>query len=382
MQLAALLRLMIKPLTSLRFLFAFMVFGWHCPFYTNPESIGYKISRQLWGNGYVGVSFFFILSGFILSLNYANYLRDEGISRRDFWLMRFARIYPLYLLTLLVEIPFTMHEYHADASVWWARLLTCAGMMQSWVPIEGWVTAFNMPSWSLSTEAFFYAIFPLLVLRIRGVRSSVLLSLGITALVLTGMLVLPSSMHKLVFYYNPLGRLGEFILGILLYRVYEVYSTKQWTYQYATFLEVASVVTFLIFYCFHWYVPAVFRISVYYWGPMTLLLYVFARSSGGLSRALGAPLMVLLGEASFAFYMIHYRTGGLLKIANRRFLHIDQASLLYFLLYFLGTLGTAIAVYLFFERPVNQYLRRKLLSVPRIAAFPLGHPNRAKCSPR
>lgn len=356
---------MIRPLTSQRFLFALMVFGWHCPFYTDPDSIGFKISKALWANGYVGVSFFFILSGFILSLNYADYFLEKGISKRDFWIMRFARIYPLYLVTLLVEIPFTMHEYHADAGIWWAKLLTCGVMLQSWVPDEHWVCAFNIPSWSISTEAFFYAVFPLLAVRLKGVRRGVLVSAIVLLSLLVAMFLLPSAWHKVAFYYNPIGRLGEFVLGIVLFRIYQLYRAKQWTYRQATLLEVTSVAAFIVFYSFHEQVPPVYRLSVYYWPSMVFLLYIFARSEGALSKGLSAPALVLLGEVSFAFYMIHYRVGGMLKIANYRFMHIEQASLAYFLIYFLATLVASVALHFLFERPANQYLRRRLLSAPK-----------------
>lgn len=155
---------MIRPLTSLRFLFAFMVFCCHCPFYTTPNTPGFWLQWHVMNEGYIGVSFFFILSGFILSLNYAKPFEARTITAREFWQLRFARIYPLYLLMLLVEIPFTMHEFHRSAGIWWAKLFTCGFMMQSWVPDMSWIAAFNTPSWSISAEAFFYAMFPLLVI--------------------------------------------------------------------------------------------------------------------------------------------------------------------------------------------------------------------------
>jgi peptidoglycan/LPS O-acetylase OafA/YrhL len=357
---------MIRPLTSLRFVFAFMVLCAHSPFYTDSRTFGYKLSALVMSEGFIGVSFFFILSGFILSLNYADAFRDESVSKRDFWIMRFARIYPLYLLTLLIEIPFTMHEYHAHAGIWWGRLATCAVMLQSWVPDIQWTAAFNMPSWSLSVEAFFYALFPLLIIRIRKVRTGVLLSAAAMLILLTGMYFTPPSWYKVIFYNNPLGRLGEFVLGIALYRYYEAHRSKSWTYRYATRMELGAIVIFLLFFVFHLWVPHVLRFSVYYWVPMVFLLYVFSRSSGAVSRLLSRRLFVLAGEASFAFYMIHYRVGGMLSIANRR-LHIDQASLLYFLLYFGITLVGSVAVYLLFERPANRYLRQKLLPKRRLA---------------
>jgi peptidoglycan/LPS O-acetylase OafA/YrhL len=351
---------MIRPLTSLRFLFAFMVFCCHCPFYTDPDTFAYKLSHHVMSEGYIGVSFFFILSGFILSLNYADSFEKEKVSAKEFWILRFARIYPLYLATLLIEIPFTFHEYLASAATWWGRFAACFFMVQSWVPDIRWAAAFNTPSWSISAEAFFYALFPLLIIRIRHLRPAVIVSLCFIVVLSVCMWFTPPQWQKALYYNNPLGRLGEFVLGIALYRFYEM-RRAVWSFSYATRMELAAVLLFVLFFSLHSFIPKVFRFSIYYWPPMVFLLYVFARSAGALSKALSVPAFVLLGEASFAFYMIHYRVGGLLKIANSRFLHIDQANLLYFLLYFLTTLTGSIAVYFLFERSANRYLRRRLL---------------------
>lgn len=87
---------MIDTLTSLRFIFALMVFGAHC--YVIDDFFDAHFFKE----GFVGVSFFFVLSGFILSYNYREKLLERRISRRTFWVARIARIYPLHWLTLFV----------------------------------------------------------------------------------------------------------------------------------------------------------------------------------------------------------------------------------------------------------------------------------------
>lgn len=78
---------MIKPLTSLRFIFALMVFAAHC-YVIDPH-----FSHFLYKEGFVGVSFFFVLSGFIIAYNYQRKLVEKEVSRREFWVACFARIY-------------------------------------------------------------------------------------------------------------------------------------------------------------------------------------------------------------------------------------------------------------------------------------------------
>ena len=87
---------MITPLTSLRFIFALMVFGAHC------YVIDSFFDAHFFKEGFVGVSFFFVLSGFIISYNYQRKLQEKQTSWRTFWVARIARVYPLHWLTLFV----------------------------------------------------------------------------------------------------------------------------------------------------------------------------------------------------------------------------------------------------------------------------------------
>ena len=86
---------MINTLTSLRLFFALMVFGAHC------YVVDSTFSTHFYKEGFVGVSFFFILSGFIIAYNYQQKLVERKVSKRQFWVARIARIYPLHIATLL-----------------------------------------------------------------------------------------------------------------------------------------------------------------------------------------------------------------------------------------------------------------------------------------
>ena len=89
---------MINTLTSLRIFFALMVFGAHC--YVIDSSFDAHFFKE----GFVGVSFFFVLSGFIIAYNYQEKLLEKTATKRTFWVARLARIYPLHLLTLLIAV--------------------------------------------------------------------------------------------------------------------------------------------------------------------------------------------------------------------------------------------------------------------------------------
>ena len=128
-------------------------------------------------SGYVGVNFFFVLSGFVLAYAYVEDGRMTTSAGR-FWRARFARIYPMHLVGVLLALPLFVlgstanHvQLAAVAKEGAIQVALSALLVQAWVPAH--VFDLNGPSWSLSCEAFFYALFPLLVrlvgkLRVRG----------------------------------------------------------------------------------------------------------------------------------------------------------------------------------------------------------------------
>src|SRR5438874_6149347 len=158
----------LPALTSLRFFAALHVLLFHVQ--AMGAVFGPVWFRRLSSIGYVGVSFFFVLSGFILVYTYAG----TQLNARDFWRARFARVYPAYLFALLISTPFflfavrhykeinlpfmTFQAMHVKLTVALEMLL-----LQAWVPLAA--LSWNPVGWSLSVEAFFYLLFPLLLFR-------------------------------------------------------------------------------------------------------------------------------------------------------------------------------------------------------------------------
>lgn len=148
---------MIKPLTSLRFVFAFLVFMSHMNLFPHEEP---GFLWHLFYEGYAGVSFFFMLSGFILAYTYQQRLIDGTATVRSFYVARIARIYPLHLLALFVALFFLQFFNHPSPADFF-HLGINTFLLQSFIPGQEFL--FNSVSWSLSDEAFFYALFPLIV---------------------------------------------------------------------------------------------------------------------------------------------------------------------------------------------------------------------------
>src|SRR6267378_2521249 len=230
MDLAA-VRFCLPALTSLRFFAAAHVVIFH--FLAMQIFWGPAWYQKLSSIGYVGVSFFFVLSGFILVYTYAG----RPMILKEFWRVRFARIYPAYAFSLLVTAPwffFAVLTMDIPFFAWAkAHLKLTSGLvvslLQAWVPQAA--LSWNAVAWSLSVEAFFYLLFPffLVFLLRRSQPQLFLIATGswLATLAFSGSYVLRNPDHLIVvdadvlgafwlnaLKFNPLARLPEFLLGM------------------------------------------------------------------------------------------------------------------------------------------------------------------------
>ena len=231
-------RTKLRTLTTLRFLAALHVVLFHM------RVVGILAGGPWWYQnfasiGYIGVNCFFVLSGFILVYTYAG----SSLSSWRFWQARFARIYPAYVLSLLAAAPFfffAVRNLDLPFFTWSKQHLVTAcllrvGLLQSWVPNAA--LTWNSVCWSLSVEAFFYVLFPLVMLWSQDVKprnlllwiagsSLVSLSLSLLYLVLhpDGISKINSGettlLWKNVLSFNPLARLPEFMVGVFAGRLF------------------------------------------------------------------------------------------------------------------------------------------------------------------
>lgn len=290
---------MINSLTSLRFVFAMMVFGTHC------YVIDSFFNAHFFKEGFVGVSFFFVLSGFIIAYNYQQRIMDRSIDKRTFWLARVARVYPLHWLTLLIAAAWGKGVIASGGMDWLKHFTASLTLTNAYIPHTEYFFSFNSPSWSLCCEQLFYFSFPFLVPFAKSYKRLLWLLGGLMLLMLAGMYFTPEQKIQGYWYVQPLTRFPDFLVGMLLYHLYNHLKDKKITFRQATCLEVASVLVFLLFYLFAAEVPKVYRYSVYYWLPVAFVLGSFALQKGFLSRLLQNRYLVIGGEISYSFYLIH-----------------------------------------------------------------------------
>lgn len=290
---------MINALTSLRFVFAIMVFGAH----------GYVVddffSAHFFKEGFVGVSFFFVLSGFIIAYNYQHKLEENKIGKRIFWVARFARVYPLHGLTLFVAAVLGNCVMASGVMDWLVHFLTSLTLTNAYIPREDYFFSFNSPSWSLCCEQLFYFCFPFLIPFAKNYKRLLYAFVLAAVVVVIGMNLTPQENIKGYWYVNPVTRFPDFILGMLLFRLYEYMKAKKISSRQGSVMEIVSVVVFMVFYVYASEIPKVYRYSCYYWVPVAMVLVSFALQKGALSKALNNRLMITGGEISYSFYLIH-----------------------------------------------------------------------------
>ena len=197
----------LRRLTSLRAFAAFAVFLHHVGNENN-----WLIYDRYVRYGGAGVAFFFVLSGFVLTWAWR-----DGDGARLFYVRRFARIWPAHVVALITGV--AVFAYSAPR-ITWDSVLANLLLVHAWAPPP--LNTLNGVSWSLSVEAFFYALAPAIIVASRRLpRRTFLLSAGALVLVTLVIRLVWSSFERggetnYYLYEQPALRLGEFVVGVVI----------------------------------------------------------------------------------------------------------------------------------------------------------------------
>ena len=268
----------------------------------------------------MAVSAFFVLSGFILTYVHAG--RDaRPIDRRAFYANRFARIYPAYGFALALIAPFfIVHTIRIDGVVVFLKgAVAVPTLVQSWVP--SLAMAWNPPAWSLSVEAFFYLLFPLVAPSLMACRPWTAARLAVTcygACLITPLVYLrvapdgpaPATHELMTFWlnalrYNPAVRFPEFVIGILLGRWYLEGSLQRVLGRGAALWSALSVGAFVLALAGAPALPYPLVHNGLFAPVIALLIATLAIGRGPVAALLGTRPMVALGDASYSLYVLH-----------------------------------------------------------------------------
>jgi peptidoglycan/LPS O-acetylase OafA/YrhL len=345
----------IAALTSARFFAALWVVLFHL--YASWPVL--QNVRPIIAVGYSGVTFFFVLSGFVLSYNYLP--RQCGF--RDFWSARAARIVPVYLLGLVLSAPFFIHAWQKQGSGAMSSGLVSIVLLQAWIPKAALL--WNGPGWSLSCEAFFYLLFPLMAVplgklfRWRPVYTFATVWLFGTVPSIWYAFSCPegsvdSGSHATllsVVKFNPLLRLPEFVLGIGLGWLF-LDGVRMPKARTILILCVAALILLLTAAGSVPY-PALHNALL---APIYGLIILSLTSDFDI---LGNSAFVLLGESSYCLYLLHGPISNIwFAIAKR--IGLAQHTSICCVAYLVATVLISIVSYNFIEAPGRAFIRRWL----------------------
>jgi peptidoglycan/LPS O-acetylase OafA/YrhL len=268
-------------------------------------------------NGYTSVSFFLLLSGFILTYNYSDRAASGGIEKGRFWLARFSRLYPVYVFTLIVSLSMLVAEFHARTLP-----LFLTGIGSTLLLVQGWSptlsTFWNTPAWTMSTEVFFYAIFPFIVRWKRPRTLTGLLAL-LGALWIAGMAcpALYTWLHPdgdlhpdryssgwwiRALKFTPPPHLPSFLFGMVLADLNNRFPIKS---QWRLVCGIAGFTALYLVLAHGSRIPYVFLHDGLLM-PLFGLAILALAGENLLTRFFGFVPFVLLGEASYCLYLLHF----------------------------------------------------------------------------
>jgi len=299
---------------------------------------------------------FYILSGFIISYSFNRHQENGIFGYFDFMVFRISRLFPVHILTLLSFIFFFGVYLNFDA-VPPLSLLSNIFLMHAFIPQAEYYFGFNSVSWSISCELFFYVAFCFLV-RLKS-KYLVILLLIILVLIIHSLITPPTELSQhWLFYINPIFRLPDFIIGMLLCRIYFSTSFSPST-TIGNIMELTSIALLgiTVYISSNFISDMNLRFDLFFIPAMASIVMAFSYNSGLLSRVLSHPFMMLLGEASFSFYMIHWI---IISKANEMMTPNpnDHISILSFIGVTISlSIIFSISIYKGFELPINKKIR-------------------------
>lgn len=350
----------IDALTGLRWYAAFFVFTFHMLVFAPLP----PLASAFLGEGFYGVTFFFVLSGFVLTWS-----ASAKVSQSTFYWRRFARVWPSHLVALVVAIP-VFYSFDPNPAQTWVKPVSVGILALSVVLFQGWslnpaiLFSGNPAAWTLTCEAFFYALHPY-ILRLLGrmrVCGSLIFMVVVVGIAF-GFRALTASLPGEWFSLTPLPvtRVTEFALGMALAWAMRC----GWRPKVPVWVGLGSVVALLV---------ALVLIPRFRAGGLPALLIttfsnelitvacvlailaVAIRSLSGKPSIFARRFHVRLGEWSFAFYLVH-ATIMYVFLSTFGTQPASWLNLLWFALLLTLDIAAAAALHHFVERPVEKRMR-------------------------
>ncbi len=310
----------LDALTGLRCFAALNIVFFH---FSNPDWFGPL--APVVNAGYLSVSFFIMLSGFVLAYNYAPRAREGKLGKTRFWLARLTRLYPVYLLALILGVQTFIGEYSAHThAMFWAGTILTPLLLQGWIPEIA--TFGNTPAWTMSAEAAYYLAFPWLAAIPRPAKLATQLwrLAGVWLLgLIPGMLYViynpdgiahvdrfSSAPWLQALKFTPLPHLPSFLFGVLLASLddrVEVLPRSGWLRPILGMIGFAGIYGILV----DGHLPyALIHDGILM--PLFGCLILGLSGTNFLSKFFGFSAFVFVGESSYCLYLMHFNLWNLL----------------------------------------------------------------------
>jgi peptidoglycan/LPS O-acetylase OafA/YrhL len=352
----------LDALTGLRCFAALNIVFFH---FSNPLWFGPM--APVVNAGYLSVSFFIMLSGFVLAYNYAGRAREGKLGLVRFWKARFTRLYPIYILSLLLGWQMVATEYGAHRHwMFWLGMGLTPLLLQGWVPEIA--TFWNTPAWTMSAEAFYYVLFPWVAgWRKPHGHARLIFRLGLVWVValIPGALYVHFNPDGIAvpdrfsygpwlqaLKFTPLPHLMSFVFGVMLANLDETIPRNGRLRLWLGLGGFAGVYGILILGQRIPYAMIHDGLLIPLFGSIVLGL----AGVNPLSRFFSFPLLVFIGESSYCLYLLHFNlwnmlhaSGLLVTLGLARF----DPWISYAILVGLGLLALHLV-----EKPAQKLLRR------------------------
>ena len=370
-----------EVLDSLRGVCACMIVLLH--FKTN----GVIANSTVVNNGFLFVDFFFVLSGFVIAASYGSKLAG-GFSIPKFMALRLGRVYPLHFVMLMVflafELGFALFASHAADRQPFTGTNSVESLIASLLLIQIFVgpdgTYWNGPSWSIAAEVWTYLIFALAVRWLKRALVPACLAVAVACCIF---LYFRTDRYLDVFHDGALARcLYGFSLGVVAYHLHGRLAEWRLPLAAATLIELGAIAATLAIEIAGGSSPISLAVPPVFF----LVVLIFARQAGAVSRILALRPFLFVGALSYSIYMVHgfleYRFVNVLsaiqRLSHGRLTLVEQTrdhnhiggSALFgdamSILMLAIAIGAAFITYRLIEKPAQRWSRRRVLgSHPR-----------------
>lgn len=339
---------------SLRGIFAILIFLSH---YGSPGRIIPPL--PVFGDG--SVAFFIMLSGFVMSAGYSERIMHPSFNYKHFMIKRLARFYPLHLLCILGAL--ILAKFSLDAIGLWP-LITNVLLLQSWIPVPTYYFSVNAVSWFLSVLMFCYGCFPFLTRCLAHYRKfTITLILSVALIWAFAVSLIPKERANDIIYVNPLARLIDFALGMVLYNFCESIKSKiKLSIKAINCIEIGATTLLIGSMLLYSYIPLQWQLSSFWWVSCALTIFAFtlstsetSRHKGIISHLLSNRILVQFGNISFSFFMIHVLFMQGFGYFTTHF-GLSFPPIVHLTCVLGGTIITAVIINHFFEMPAQHLL--------------------------